>query len=385
MSRPLVFAVRECDELRLLELDERWLEDIACGGAVIKASAPDDKVVLCTSDRTFSLKSVETSNSVFLVNDAANLAKSGVGTGAEAGSALTQMENADEADKIEVCAIKGEHWEIEQIAPDLSALVDILSRHAYGASDDARSSDDIGSADEGASGCSLGELLEGVQASEAEVVAALRDRNALLLDGRWYSVEEDFSAAMIDVLVSKVSENGWPLHAIPIVPALDAMAAEDFRRELALHCIQTFGTGPASLDAIGSQVTGSLDPVRVCRHYAQRLLRATPKWRLASFLDQWQSTVPVGVEPRPEMLDGLVLYDRGAGDITYMPGLPEQPSRRFDVLFSHRERWHAEDLRKFVGGMVVPPGKDVEAVIEEHLHAYQSAGVTMYRLKDCFA
>ena len=58
---------------------------------------------------------------------------------------------------------------------------------------------------------------------------------------------------------------------------------------------------------------------------------------------------------------------------------------RFDVLFSHRERWHAEDLRKFVGGMVVPPGKDVEAVIEEHLHAYQSAGVTMYRLKDCFA
>ena len=114
MSRPLVFAVRECDELRLLELDERWLEDIACGGAVIKASAPDDKVVLCTSERTFSLKSVETSNSVFLVNDAANLAKSGVGTGAEAGSALTQMENASEAaDKIEVCAIKGEHWEIE--------------------------------------------------------------------------------------------------------------------------------------------------------------------------------------------------------------------------------------------------------------------------------
>jgi hypothetical protein len=54
------------EKLQLLEVDEELLQEIISTGVVIKG-APTDEAVLCTASKTYSLKQVETSNTLLLI------------------------------------------------------------------------------------------------------------------------------------------------------------------------------------------------------------------------------------------------------------------------------------------------------------------------------
>ena len=54
------------EKLQLLEVDEELLQEIISTGVVIKG-APADEAVLCTASKTYSLKQVETSNTLLLI------------------------------------------------------------------------------------------------------------------------------------------------------------------------------------------------------------------------------------------------------------------------------------------------------------------------------
>ena len=70
-SKVLSFDLVETEDVKLLEVEtDDMLECLVQGKAVIKAVDPAEKVVLCTQDKTFAVKSVETSNNLFLIEDA---------------------------------------------------------------------------------------------------------------------------------------------------------------------------------------------------------------------------------------------------------------------------------------------------------------------------
>ena len=65
------------------------------------------------------------------------------------------------------------------------------------------------------------------------------------------------------------------------------------------------------------------------------------------------------------MLEGLALLE-GRGDhggVAFLEDLPRDPKARFALLFGLRDRWLAEDLKPFLRGMTVPPGKQADDVV----------------------
>ncbi|KAK9827318.1 hypothetical protein WJX81_003977 [Elliptochloris bilobata] len=99
-------------DLRLLEVDEGFLSDICRSGAVFKGPV-DGIATLCTETRTYSLKSVETTNSLLLLNDTEVLRTHGGGA------------------ELKVCAMAGAHLEVAQARPRLTNLDAVMQATLY--------------------------------------------------------------------------------------------------------------------------------------------------------------------------------------------------------------------------------------------------------------
>ena len=383
----LKFSGKPVDSLKLLEVDEELLGSIVNEGAVFKAVELSDKIVLCTSDKTYAVKSVETSNSILLIDDISEFsneqARVNIDVNSDEVGPVTQMEGAVEGKDIEICAALGEHWEIEEIHPDLSQLTEILRRRSYAGSNDKMiEGDGIESP-----GYSTEELFQSIQASELELMGALQECGAFLMDNKWQILEESYLSSFLDILIGKISQNKWSRDALPLADLLNILHEDDFRKEVSLHCIRQFGVAPMFVDSIDENSKASLDTGKICRHYARSILRKSPKWKLKALMDQWVSRVPVGMEPTTEMLEGLVLKEATGADeeLIYLPidSLPGNAKKRFEILFSYRKKFKEEDLKPYLKGIVVPPGNSIDSIIEDNLHSFKSANnVTMYVKKD---
>ena len=387
----LAFDEVETEGIKLLEIgSDDMLKCLQEGGAVIKASEPDEKVVLCTEDKTFAVRVVETSNSVFLVEDGSSECFQPRVTVADDGEAeantggtpgpMTQMATvsarACEGDGgsqvarrqgVRVCTIVSENWEIEQIAPDFRKLDELLRGLEEGGA--------AGGVEE-EEGYTTEELLREIQGSESELLEELHARSdAMQVGDRWVHVSEATTSALVDVLVSKVCEGGWAWGDLPLEQVLSAMEAEDFRREATLHAIRTLGSAPLFLGSVTPESAGLIEESKLCVHYARRLLRKQSFGKAAQFLEEWRKVVPVGMEPSVEMLGGLALVDESGGLVVF-DDLPRDPAKRFDALFAHQKRWRAKDLKLFAEGMTIPPGKQMDDVLEDYLHSYHPQGDT---------
>ena len=396
----------ETEGIKLLEVSsDDMLQCLKDGGAVIKASDLADKVVLCTQERTYSVKSVETSNSVFLVENGSSdafAAPAGLARvdGDENGGApggtpgpMTQMakatraidESAEEGKasrEVKVCAIANENWEMEQIAPDFKRLDELLrdcqesgcDAATLEAGEGAAAASDDGNDPAGLVGYTVEELLLEVQASETELVEELHRRgDAMQVGDKWVPLSEASTSALLDVLASKVSENGWAWESLPMAQVLRAMEEEEFRKEATLHCVRTLGSAPMFLGSVTPDTKGRVDARKLCVHYARRLLGRKNYNKAEAFMEDWRNTVPVGLEVSVDMLSGFGLAN-DAGGITFLDNLPRDPKLRFDVLFAERARWLAADMRPFVEGITTPPGKQIDDVLLEHCHGYRPQG-----------
>ena len=382
--------------IKLLEVDsEEMLQCIKRGGAVIKAVDPTDKVVLCTTDKTFAVKSVETSNSVFLVEDASTLStakrqkldtdgndddKENEGqvlresqdiVGGTPGP-MTQMEKADRDETtrgIHICTIVNENWEIEHIAPDVKKLDEMLRSCPFGEADldDSREEAEVKidvleeATEDRQAGFTLNELKQSIQASEVELLEALHDSDAIEIGERWGLVSQEYLDALVDVLVSKVS----PSAALPMKEVLNSMASEGFGHPAVGQIVLRFLTGGE---------TSKLNVKRVSRFYAKKLLQKRSKWKLDHFLQEWEKVLPVGVVPQIDMLEGLVLKEilGYETEISYLDIslLPREPKERFEMLFQKKERWPAKELKPFLRGMVLKPGSTEDDLLLEFCHSY---------------
>jgi len=147
--------------LHLLECDEATLQEILSVGVVVKG-APEEEAVLCTKERSYAVKAVQTSNTLLLVPPPATASPAAPSAVVEAACACTS------------------HFELTEVAPPLGPLETLLAGAQYGSAQEGAA---------GAYGFSWAELGERVQCSEAQLHAALLRLRALCLHGRWTTVE----------------------------------------------------------------------------------------------------------------------------------------------------------------------------------------------------
>lgn len=241
--------------------------------------SPHEEAVLCSSDRTFAVKNVETSNLVLLIEPPQDEGGAGCvkdakptldgpfenGEGQEthelgprdgreerngvmtkergvtitstaAPVSVTASEESMSA--VVVSATAPSHLEIRQIRPKLETLESLLKRNPFGGEGER---DEEHRSTDRRLGCTWQELTESVQSSDAELKSALQASGAMCVEGRWRMVDHGYMATLLELVLLTVVEKGWSLEAIPYPDVGRALEEHDYPLFVVLHCLKHFG------------------------------------------------------------------------------------------------------------------------------------------------
>ena len=300
------------------------------------------------------------------------------------GLATQKERNAEAAaaqPPVVVSAIVNSHFELVQVAPRLQGLEGALSDRPVGGIGSPEAAAEQGDYVETHIGKTWEELLEVVQASPVELEAALEEKGAMCLAGKWRGVDSEYLGTLVELILLTAVEKGWSLSAVPAKEAGEALAPHGFSVELTEHCLQRFSKPILSSSSNGSITDGvekmdfslnegvyALHAEAVCRHFGLKLLREKRHWdSLSEFLAVWSGAVPeeMSSAPKIELLRGQALLEADDGEgVDFLPieNLPRNAENRFSELFGVRPRWELKDLEPYIEGLA-GPGETMEMLL----------------------
>lgn len=293
----------------------------------------DEDAVLCTKSKTYAVKFVGNSNSMFLIPP-------------------SNFPGDNDRDKKESSVIKiaSGNVELVEVSPRLDKLKQLLLENPFGAGeveammDDDDDDDDFGKR-EVAALYTWRDLVNTVQASDDELRSGLQSLSAIEIDGYWRVIDESYLDMMLRMLLHNCVLKDWSFDDLDEDEVVDSLVADEFSRDLASHCLRVFGSSKVK------DRKWKLEPRLVCLHFARQVLR-DGKMRVESFMEEWKKKIPDGIEGRFEMLEGEVLTEKiGIETRVYVfsvRSLPSTPEERFSVLFKHRPRWEWTDLEPYL-------------------------------------
>ena len=348
------------DGVKLMELPREIMDALKVGDRLSIRGSRDDEAVLCTADKSFVVRKIESSNtSLILAPRAAGSASGGAGGGATA---------------LSVAATATCTYELIPTLPRLDRLGELLGKEPYrgvssgeaGGGGGGGEAKGEGGADGGAgagagagaggsrkrsepssgrgkspkrqrsegTGYTTEELLGEVQASEAELQEGLRELGALQIDGRWRVVDAAYLAEIFDLILSLCIEHDWPLGAVSSKECCAALSDENYCPVAIQHALRVHarsedsgegkeggsGGGTEAGAVAGAEAEGKtcweLDLTKVAMFKAKRLLQErraqkgigpNAAWPVDDFMDAWAGSLPEGVPVAMEALRGIAL------------------------------------------------------------------------------
>lgn len=301
---------------------------------------PDEDAVLCSQTKTYAIKFVGTSNSLFLIPPS-NLS---IALGASPNSSEKDHDNAMVASVIKV--VPGS-MELVEVAPRLDKLKLLLSENPYSFDEVSQMNTELTHKNKGL--YSWSDLVEKVQASDEELCTGLRALAAVEIDGLWRSLDENFVDAILNMLLHNAVLNDWLLSALNEDEVLPVLEADGFPREIVKHCLGVYGSKVD--DEIRGGCTWRLEERPVCVHFARVILRGE-KMKLERFMEEWRKKVPEGMNASFDVLEGEVLTEKiGIETRIYafsVSSLSSVPAERFSKLFQEKPKWEWKELQPFV-------------------------------------
>lgn len=304
---------------------------------------PDEDAVLCTRSKTYAVKFVGTSNSVFLVPPSNQFILH------ENPQACDEKDHDKMAVASVIKVVPGT-MELVEVAPRLDKLKKLLSEKPYKLDDDFEM-DELDATEIGNAGLySWEDLIDRVQASDEELRSALQAFCALEIEGYWRIVDEKYMDGILNMLLHNSLLNSWSLGALDEAEVVRVLASDGFPHEIAHHCLQVYGNKIVDGSVDGRSVW-ELDERRVCVHFARGILREG-KMKAENFMENWTQKVPSHMKVSFDMLEGEVLTESlGFQSWVYafsVSSLPSNPSDRFARLFQERPKWEWKDLRPYI-------------------------------------
>ncbi|GMH22345.1 hypothetical protein Nepgr_024188 [Nepenthes gracilis] len=336
------------NELLLLELDEKLLPDVLCQRATLRGQ-PDEDAVFCTSTKTYAVKFVGTSNSVFLIPP----------------SSLSVLDEDPQYDTdkykdrhavASVIKIAPGNMELIEVAPMLDRLKLLLSENPLGLSD---LSEIMLSADRERGG-SVGlytwdDLVEQIQASDTELKLGLEALSAVEINGYWRLVDEKCMDSVLNMLLNNAVLCEWSFNALSENEVVSMLESDGFPSQIVIHCLHVYGSKVN--ESLENESVWKLDERCVCAHFAKEILRGG-KMKMETFLEEWMRKVPSRMRASLDMLEGKILTEK-LGIETWVrafsaSSLPYNPRERFSILFRERSKWEWKDLQPYIRDLRVP-------------------------------
>ncbi|KFK37263.1 hypothetical protein AALP_AA4G234800 [Arabis alpina] len=305
------------EDLLLLEADYNLISDIFNESVTLRG-LPDEDAVLCTKSKTYSIKFVGNSNSMFLIPPSSFL-----------------EEPVFDNRFVSVIKLASGNMELVEVSPRLDKLKQLLLENPYSGSE----------VEEDLALYTWSDLVNTIQASDEELRNGLERLSAIEIDGYWRVVDESYLDLVLRMFLHNCVLKSWCFDELDEDEVVDALVADEFPSKVASHCLRVFGS------KVGETSKWKLEPRLVCVHFARRILK-DEKMRLESFMEEWKKKVPEGMEERFEMLEGEVLTEKiGIETRVYtfsVRSLPSTPAERFSTLFKHRPKWEWKDLEPYL-------------------------------------
>ncbi|CAH8354126.1 unnamed protein product [Eruca vesicaria subsp. sativa] len=321
------------EDLLLLEADDNLVSDIFNERVTLRG-LPDEDAVLCTKSKTYAIKFVGNSNSMFLIPP----------------SNTPGFLQDDDESHVSVIKLAPGNMELVEVSPKLDKLKKLLMESPLNAGE----VEDAMMMDDGEKNLALytwSDLVNTIQASDEELRKGLESISAIEIDGYWRVIDESYLDMILRMLLNNSVLNSWCFDGLDEEDVVSSLVADEFPSELAGHCLRVFGS------EVKETNKWKLEPRLVCLHFARQVLREE-KMRLESFMEEWKKKIPEGMEGKFEMLEGEVLTERiGIETRVYkfsVRSLPSTPAERFAVLFKHRPKWEWKDLEPYLRDLHVP-------------------------------
>lgn len=360
---------------------------------------PEDPAAFVTEDTTYSVRYLETSNTICLVepqHTAANNSKeiSSLSLATSTHSSSLNETSSDEPaakkqriDAPKIRKINGfvtGHYQMKKIQPRTHVLREMLLDNPYTGKDvekkvesdyqsflevqDAKNNVDM----------STQALREIIQASDTELYSSLKKLNALEVDGQWRVLDSDFMAEVFgQVLDTAIAEN-------LSLDKLDAKLVNSFLdsqydQSIVTHCIRMHSEVQEESQ---SELIFKLDNTKVCIFYLVKLFLEKEPWQQEKLLERWKDVVPYGMTPNIKMLSGIALSDEsphGGLEWRYVPkeSLSPNHNERFEELFNLRARWEEDDIAPYVN-FILNPGEKLDRVLLKYTRIITVDGKTVY-------
>ncbi|KAK3915302.1 Sister chromatid cohesion protein DCC1 [Frankliniella fusca] len=345
------------ENLLLLELDNSLLELLNNGDCLAFRGDKNESAVMCTKSKTFDVKTAEISNSLALVPEIL-------------WSQDTMCSSADRILKEKnVVKVFNEYLEVRHCGPRLQKLRSLLAVGEYSGPEYEK---DL--KESGVKLLTLHDLLHKIQASEEELLAALKENFACCIDGYWRCLEFNYHFRVLSSVLQVVDENSWPLNGLVCKEVLESL--EELVPEVILNHLMEWYT----FENPGEN-TCTLREDRICKVLGEVLLRPAGKWNLQEFLTAWQQSVPEGMVTNMKYLEGVAIKDTSCQPqvVRYFPewDLPEDIGERFKVLFKAREKWTVDEIRPYIERLTTSK-MNVNALLTKHARASTSNGMKYY-------
>ncbi|TBU30244.1 sister chromatid cohesion protein Dcc1 [Dichomitus squalens] len=323
--------------------------------------APEDDAVLCTADKTYTIRSVVLSNSVCVVTP---------------DPAVSHVEN-DEPEPVEEVFIRDQLNEVIELVPSVPRLYKLkllLRGQEYdeGHEDEDMVSDDDDDTTSRRQRFKYDDARAMIQASDAELDKGLRDRRVLMLNGELRPIAPSHLTTILELLLTNLVSLSLSHTAAPILTLTSSLEDEhDIKRDVSRQVMSWFGRFDEDAG------TWEMDVNAVIREVGLGILRAyrnepTPE---KAFLGEWRKAVGDTFEEHVSLplLAGNyltspdTLADPPTSLLTYFPSseLPAEPGARFVELFIARPRWKIEEIAPFLADVAVD-AKERDKLLLKH-------------------
>ncbi|XP_020793073.1 sister chromatid cohesion protein DCC1 [Boleophthalmus pectinirostris] len=313
----------------LMELDDTLCKQIEAGQSLVIRGDKDERAVLCSGDKTYDLKIADTSNLLLFV------------PGCQTPDQLPNNLDSSHLVHTQIWGFCNSYWELRKRRPKLKKLKKLLMENPY-------EGPAIGGQEEVAENqYTMFDLLERIQASEAEIKDNLKAIHACEINGCWRLLDFDYEMKLLGHVSQLVDSESWSFNKVPLQNCLEELAPLE-PKEMIEHCLNCYGHRYIEND----QILYSLYEDKICQALALLLLQNAVKFNLKEFQEVWQQSVPDGMSTSLDQLKGVALVDRTSRPETIcllrVEDLPEDTQERFNHLFTLREKWTDDDITPYI-------------------------------------
>ncbi|OJA14423.1 hypothetical protein AZE42_06433 [Rhizopogon vesiculosus] len=311
---------------------------------------PTEDAVLCTSEKTYTVRSVALSNTVLVVTPS----------------------RSDPDGTVHIRDQLHEILELAPAVPKLHKLSVLLRDMEYDEGDEDRQ----GTMPKYSYEQARGEI----QASEAEFCRGLKDRRILVLDGQLRPIAPPHLSTILELLLNYLISLSLSHQAAPIEELVSALADEhEIPRAVSNQVISWFGDINEDLWKMDVDAVIRELGVGILRHHRQNPILEN------EFFKKWNNAVGDTFESsvKLSLLSGNYLQNVSlTGEevtLTYFPSsaLPFDPAARFVELFLTRQRWKHEEIEPFLLDIAVNT-KERDKLLLKHARALTDTGGVWY-------